>query len=102
MPRGRSPQSPNMVSALTAQKLNVLVLFDDEKQARAIRDDMVTSKLIRAENITFVSEAISPKPGEADIKDLIDPAVYESLVRESYSGELKGKVLKLNSKIPRI
>jgi hypothetical protein len=50
-----------------------------------------------------VSEAIdAKKPSEADIEDLIDAAVYESLVRESYARELKGKTLKLNSKIPRI
>ena len=83
--------------------MNVLVLFDDEKQARTIRDEIVISKLIREENITFVSEAFSTKkPSEADIEDLIDAAVYENLVRESYTRELKGKTLKLNSKIPRI
>jgi predicted ATPase len=98
-----APKVPPMISILTAQHLNVLVLFDDEKQARAIRDEIVTSKLIREENVTFVSEAISAKkPTEADIEDLIDPAVYESLVRESYARELKGKTLKLNAKIPRI
>jgi len=39
-----APKVPNMVSLLTAQKLNVLVLLDDEKQARAIRDEMVSTK----------------------------------------------------------
>jgi AAA ATPase domain len=98
-----APKVPSMVSMLTAQHLNVLVLFDDEKQAHTIRDEIVTSKLIREENITFVSEAITPKkPSEADIEDVLDAAVYESLVRESYARELKGKTLKLNPKIPRI
>ncbi|HEV3305916.1 MAG TPA: AAA family ATPase [Candidatus Sulfotelmatobacter sp.] len=98
-----APKVPTMVSMLTAQHLNALVLFDDEKQARTTRDEIVASKLIREGNITFVSEAFSTKkPSEADIEDLIDAAVYESLVRESYARELKGKTLKLNSKIPRI
>lgn len=98
-----APKVPNMVSILTAQKLNVLILLDDEKQARAIRDEIVSSKLIREQNITLVSEAISgTKPSEADIEDLIDPGVYENLVRESYSKELKGKTLKMNAKLPRI
>lgn len=98
-----APKVPNMVSVLTAQKLNVLVLFDDEKQARTIRDEIVSSKLIREQNITLISEAISgSKTSEADIEDLIDPGIYESLVRESYSKELKGKTLKINAKLPRI
>lgn len=98
-----APKVPNMVSMLTAQKLNVLVLLDDEKQARAIRNEIITSKLIREESITLISEAITEaKPTEADVEDLIDPAVYEGLVHESYSKELKGKTLKINANIPRI
>lgn len=42
------------------------------------------------------------KPAEADIEDLFEPAVYDALVAESYSKELKGKKLKLNAQIPRI
>ncbi len=94
---------PNMVSILTAQRLNVLVLFDDENQARAIRDEIVSSKLIREQNVTFVSEAFAAnKPGEADIEDLIDANAYETLARGSYAKELKGKTLTLNPKIPRV
>ena len=33
---------------------------------------------------------------------MLDSAIYEALVRESYSTELKGKELKLNSNIPRV
>src|SRR5882762_6445833 len=52
---------PNMVSILTAQHLNVLALFDDEKEARQIREEIVTSKLIREQSVIFVSEAFAPK-----------------------------------------
>jgi hypothetical protein len=94
---------PNMLSILTSQRLNVLILFDDEPQARSIRDEIVSSRLIREASIIFVSDAFeSSKPSEADIEDLIDVAVYESLVRESYAKELKGNTLNLNTKIPRI
>jgi hypothetical protein len=87
-----APRVPNMVSTLTAQHLNVLVLFDDEKQARAVREDLVTSKLIREESVIFVTEAVtSKKPTEGDIEDLIDPTVYEALARESYAKELKAR-----------
>lgn len=98
-----APKVPNMVSLLTAQRLNVLVLFDDEKQARSIRDDIVTNRLIREENVIFVSDAFAAKkPSEADIEDLIDATVYETLARQSYVKELKGKTLTLNPNIPRI
>lgn len=42
------------------------------------------------------------RPPEADIEDILDPAVYEALVREAYAKELKGKALELNTHIPRI
>jgi hypothetical protein len=50
----------------------------------------------------FVSEAFASPPREADIEDLLDPTVYEALLRESYAAELKGKTLKLNANIPRV
>src|SRR6266851_4650 len=94
---------PNMVSVLTAQHLNVLVLFDDENQAHQIRKEIITSKLIREERVILVSDCLAPqKPPEADIEDLIDPGVHEALARESYAKELKGKTLNLNPQIPRI
>ncbi len=97
-----APKVPNMVSVLTAQHLNTLVLFDEEKQARNLRDEIVSSKLIREDSVIFVSEAFAEAPSEADIEDLLDPKVYEELVRESYSKELKGQKLDLNPKVPRI
>lgn len=98
-----APKVPPMVSLLTSQKLNVLVLFDEETQARTVYKEMVTSKLIREENVMFASQAFGDNPAQdADIEDLIDAAVYERLARESYASELEDKNLQLNSKIPRI
>ena len=34
-----------------------MVLLDEEKQARGTKDDLVKSKLIREENVVFISEA---------------------------------------------
>jgi hypothetical protein len=92
-----------MVALLTSQRLNVLVLLDDESQARVAKDELVRQKLIRDENVIFVTDAFDPgKPSEADVEDVLDPLVYDVLVRESYSDELKGKSLTLNTHIPRI
>jgi len=91
-----------MVALLTSESLNVLVLLDAEREAEATKKELVQSKLIKEQNVVFVSEAFSPAPSEADIEDLLDAAVYESLVRESYKAELKGKTLILNTHIPRI
>ena len=49
-----------------------------------------------------MSEAFEAAPAEADIEDLLDPAIYENLVREAYAKELKGRKLELNARIPRI
>lgn len=50
---------------------------------------------------SFQKHSLTP-PNEADIEDLLEPLIYEALVKESYSAELKGKTLKLNANIPRI
>ncbi|WP_050521780.1 AAA family ATPase [Pseudorhodobacter wandonensis] len=102
-PAGGAQKVHYMVALLTSEQLNVLVLLDDEKDAKTTRDDLVKGKLIRDDNVVFVSSAFDvPPPKEADIEDILDPATYEALVRESYRAELKGKTLKLNPNIPRI
>ena len=103
-PAGGAQKIHYMVALLTSERLNVIVLFDDEKEAKSTRDDLVKGKLIRDENIVFTSSAfdVASMLKESDIEDVLDPAVYETLVRESYSKEIKGKKLVLNSNIPRI
>jgi hypothetical protein len=103
-PAGGAQKVPYMVSLLTSERLQVLVLFDEEKQSRVTRDELVKAKLIKDDNIVFVTESFDPaaKPAEADIEDIFEPAVYDALVSESYKKELKGKKLGLNAQIPRI
>ena len=103
-PAGGAQKIPYMVALLTSERLQVLVLFDEEKQSRATRDELVKAKLIRDDNVVFVTEGFDAtgKPTEADIEDLFEPAVYSALVTESYAKELAGKTLTLNPQIPRI
>jgi hypothetical protein len=99
-----APKVPNMVSLLTSQKLNVLVLLDDENQARGVRDEMIKSRLVRDQQVILVSEAFDSgnRPSEADIEDLLDPIVFENLARDAYAKELEGKTLNPSTNIPRI
>lgn len=101
-PAGGAQKVSYMVALLTSEALNVLVLLDSEKDSKATKEELLRAKLIRDKNVVFVAEAVAPSPNEADIEDLLDPAVYEDLVRESYKSELQNKVLKLNNHIPRI
>lgn len=101
-PAGGAQKVSYMVALLTSESLNVLVLLDTERDSKATKDELLKAKLIRDQNVVFVSEAFTSPPNEADIEDLLDPAVYEALVRESYSTELEGNTLKLNANIPRI
>jgi predicted ATP-dependent endonuclease of OLD family len=103
-PAGGAQKIPYMVALLSSERLQVLVLFDEEKQSRTTREELVKAKLIRDDNIVFVTEGFDTpgKPAEADIEDLFEPAVYSALVSESYSKELTGKTLTLNPQIPRI
>ncbi|WP_368644371.1 AAA family ATPase [Castellaniella ginsengisoli] len=101
-PAGGAQKVHYMVALLTSEHLKVLVLFDDEKDAKATRDDLVKGRLIRSDSVVFASEAFEVPPTEADIEDILDQAVYEALVHEAYAKELKGKKLELNAHIPRI
>lgn len=101
-PAGGAQKVSYMVALLTSQSLNVLVLLDTERDSKATMDELLKTRLIRDQNVVFVSEAFVSPPNEADIEDLLDPVIYEALVRESYAAELKGKTLILNAKIPRI
>lgn len=101
-PAGGAQKVSYMVALLTSESLNVLVLLDTERDSKATKEELLKTKLIRDQNVVFVSEAFDSPPNEADIEDLLDPAIYEALVRESYSTELMGKTLKPNENIPRV
>jgi hypothetical protein len=91
-----------MVALLTAESLNVVVLLDKEKASEETKRELLQAKLIKESSVVFVSEAVTPEPSEADIEDLLDPHVYDALVREAYAKELKGKKLEVNDSIPRV
>ncbi|MHB0991707.1 MAG: AAA family ATPase [Burkholderiales bacterium] len=101
-PAGGAQKVSYMVALLTSESLNVLVLLDTERDSKATKDELLKSKLIRDQNVVFVSEAFGSPPNEADIEDLFEPSIYEALVKESYKTELIGKELKLNALIPRV
>jgi hypothetical protein len=102
-PAGGAGKVSYMTALLSSEELTVLVLLDDDRAGRETRDELVKNKLVRESAITFVTEGLpDPKPAEADIEDLIDPAVYTQLVNHTYSTELAEKTLNLNANIPRI
>lgn len=102
-PAGGAGKVPYMAALLASEELKVLVLLDDDSAGRDARSDLVKNKLLRESAVMFVTEGFDdPKPVEADIEDLIDPAVYTDLVNHTYSKELAGKSLALNPNIPRI
>ena len=101
-PAGGAQKVSYMVALLTSEALNVLVLLDTERDSKVTKDELLKAKLIREQNVVFVSEAFASPRKEADIEDLMDPTIYEDLVKESYSKELKGKTLNLNANTPRI
>ena len=82
-PAGGAQRVSYMVALLTSERLQVVVLFDDERQSRATSVELLKAKLVRDEGIAWVTEAFDdPKPPEADIEDLLDPDVFDALIRE--------------------
>ncbi|CZV84208.1 Uncharacterised protein [Enterobacter ludwigii] len=89
-----------MVSLLSSQNLNVVVLLDDEKQSRETSVELHQQGMLNKKNVVFVSDALESKRDECDIEDLFSRDTFLQLVDESY--DLKPGTLKLNEKIPRI
>jgi energy-coupling factor transporter ATP-binding protein EcfA2 len=101
-PAGGAGKVSYMTSLLASQELDVIVLLDDDKAGHDQRDELVKSKILREASLLFTSAAFATPPAEADIEDIIDPTVYDELVKRTFAEELKGKPLNLNAKIPRI
>jgi energy-coupling factor transporter ATP-binding protein EcfA2 len=101
-PVGGAGKMTYMAALLAGQNLNVFALLDGDKAGRDAQQELVRGKLLNQKSIFFVTEAFDPPPSEADIEDLIDPAVYEELARRAYAKELAKGRLNLNEKIPRI
>jgi energy-coupling factor transporter ATP-binding protein EcfA2 len=102
MPVGGAGKVSYMAALLSSQELKVLVLLDDDRAGRETFEDLVKNRLIKATEISFVTEAFDVPPKEADIEDLLDPQVYTALVKDTYKTELKGKNLAPNANVPRI
>ena len=102
-PVGGAQKIWSLAALLSSENINLVVLLDREAQASKTRNGLIRARLIREKKIVFISEAVDESDSrEADIEDLLDPAVYEKLVRKSYVGELKGKKLGKTNKSPRI
>lgn len=102
-PAGGAQKVSYMLALLTSQSLRVLVLLDDERRSRDTAEELVKSKLIREENVVFVSEGFrEPQDGGADLEDLLTDDIFHRLVVDVYAKELDGNQLQLNEHIPRI
>ena len=70
-----------MVALLASQNLKVVVLFDDEPQACNAAEDLLKNKLIRDENLAFVTDGFDEAPSEgADVENLVDAKTFGKLV----------------------
>tara|TARA_B110000211_G_C14093249_1_gene560761 strand:- start:248 stop:2245 length:1998 start_codon:yes stop_codon:yes gene_type:complete len=96
-PAGGAQKISYMVSLLSSQNLNVVVLLDEERESKVTRDDLVNGKIIHKNNIMFVSECMSEDVSEADIEDLLNRDIFLKLVKDTYSDDLI-----FNEKIPRV
>ncbi|WP_347254168.1 AAA family ATPase [Leminorella grimontii] len=99
-PAGGAQRVSYMVSLLSSQNLNVVVLLDDEKQSRETSRELQQQGMLNKKNVLFVSEALEETKNECDIEDLFNRDSFIKFVCESYDLDINS--LKLNEKIPRI
>ena len=96
-PAGGAQKVSYLVSLLSSQNLNVVVLLDMEKESKATKEELIHNQLIHRKNIIFVSECLDDNVEEADIEDLLDKDVFLQLVKSTHSNDIE-----FNEKIPRV
>ncbi|MCG9575361.1 ATP-binding protein [Vibrio tubiashii] len=100
-PAGGAQKIPYLVSLLSAQHLNLLVLLDHEKDALATKADLLANHRLSKRNVILVSEATDSEVSELDIEDLLGSEYFLSLAEEAYKEEISDK-LTYNMNIPRV
>ncbi|ATI64854.1 AAA family ATPase [Edwardsiella tarda] len=100
-PAGGAQKVSYLISLLSSQNLNVVLLLDDERNSRQTSIEIVSRKLIGQKNIVFVSEVQSGDVTEVDIEDLFDKEMFRGLISEAYFPDLSDE-LNFNDKVPRI
>lgn len=94
---------PLMMSFMASENLNVLALFDNDAAGVQACEQLIENGFLKTENAIFVSKGFaSGDEREADIEDLLDPALYEKLVFESHEDVLGNKKIKPKPEIARI
>jgi predicted ATP-dependent endonuclease of OLD family len=101
-PVGGAGKMAYMAALLVGQNLNVLALLDGDKAGRDAGQELVRNKFLHQKSVFFVSDAFDGAVSDADVEDLLDPTIYEDLVKRSYAKELGKAKLNLNEKVPRI
>ncbi|WP_413479584.1 ATP-dependent nuclease [Vibrio hibernica] len=96
-PAGGAQKVSYMVSLLSSQNLNVVVLLDEERDSKVTKNELVSGRLIHKNNVLFVSDCLQNEVSEADIEDLLDREKFQNLIRACY-----GEELQFNEKIPRV
>lgn len=101
-PVGGAGKMTYMAALLIGQRLNVIALLDGDKAGQDAAREMVRNRLIQQKSVFFVGDAFGEQAREADIEDLLDPIVYEDLIRRAYKKEIGRSKLIINEKVPRI
>lgn len=100
-PAGGAQKVSYLVSLLSSQNLNVVLLLDDERNSRQTSVEIINGRMIGQKNIIFVSEVQDGENAEVDIEDLFETEMFRSLITESYASELSEELI-FNDKIPRV
>lgn len=100
-PAGGAQKVSYLVSLLSSQNINIVLLLDDERNSRQTSAEIVSSKLLGQKNIVFVTEALEQQTSEADVEDLFDTEMFRALISESYISEVDVP-LEFNDNIPRV
>ncbi len=102
-PGNGTPKNKHLATWLSCQNLDVIVLFDYERNSEKIAKELVDSSPIERDQIILISDVISSgKTHFADIEDLFGLEFYEILIQECYSRDIERKVFTVKGKQGRL
>ncbi|MCP4003464.1 MAG: ATP-binding protein [bacterium] len=89
--------------ALLSPKMGGALVLRSEHPCPDLLKDPTTAGLIPDNNVIFIGDPGSNTPGfSAEVEDLLEPGIYDQLVRNAYKADLRGREMVIDDSEPYI
>jgi predicted ATP-dependent endonuclease of OLD family len=100
-PVGGASKAYSITAFLVSEKLNLVVLLDNDGEGKSTKDELVKKKILKECFVLTINEAVN-KDIEMQLEDLFPADFYLNFVNRAYEKELRGKKIKKSEGHPCI